>query len=427
MAKMKERNVASMGVKGLIGMGFGVVCGIILVQLGGTEVPWILQATKVFDMIGQIFLRMLRMIIVPLVFCCITNAIIGLKELRMLRKLGTKTFAYFFITSCIFATLGIVVAQVIQPGNAFTLEQFQNAAYDGEAINFMNTVVNFFPSNIIQSMANTELLQIIVFCVFLGISILALGEKAQVLATFLKNLEDAIFKIIAYVMLLLPLGAFCLVANSITIYGPRVMGGLFQFIACDWIASLIGIFTVHLLLAVFVCKMNFLKFLYEFKEAIVVAMSTCSSTTTLPVSTKTAKEKIGVSPAIADFVIPLGSTANMNGSSVFFALITVFTCQLMGITLTPLQYVMLVIQSCLLAISCSTVPNTGVVIAVTILTSFGLPLDAIGLIVGVYRFCDMIHTPTNCIGDWVCAASIASSEGALDREICVCSLKSAES
>lgn len=225
---------------------------------------------------------------------------------------------------------------------------------------------------------------------------------------------------------MLPLGAFCLIANSITVYGPRVMGGLFTFIACVWIAALIGIFAVHMPLCIFVGKVNYFKFLYEFKEAIILAISTCSSTATLPVSTKVAKERVGVPPAIADFVIPLGSTANMNGTSVFFAVITIFTCQLLGISLTPVQYVILVVQACLLAISCSTVPNTGLVIATTILTSFGLPLDAIGLVVGVYRFCDMIHTTSNCMGDWVSATCIASSEGVLDREICACNLKSVE-
>lgn len=422
----KERSMVDMGIKGLIGLALGIVFGFILIALGGSEVAWIASLLAGLNCIGQIFLRMLRMIVVPLVFCCITNAIIGLEEISSLRKLGLKTFAYFFITSCIFSVFGIMFTKIIKPGNAFTLEQFQNATYEGSAASFLDAIVNFFPNNIIQSMANTELLPIIVFCVFFGIAILAMGEKGQPVAIVLKNIEDAMFKIIGYVMIVLPVGAFCLVANSIAVYGPRVIGGLFQFIACDWAAALLGIFTVNLFLLTFVGKVNFFKFLATFKDALVVALAACSSTATLPITTKVAKEKIGIPATIADFVIPLGSTANMNGTAAFFSIITVFTCQLMGIELTLLQYVLLVIESCLLAISCSTVPNTGIVIAITVLTSFGLPIDAIGLIVGVYKFCDMAHTPTNCMGDWVTATCIASSEGSLDREACVCNLKSVE-
>ena len=182
-AVSKNKNqMASMGTKGLIGLALGAICGIIFVYLGGTEVAWIATTTRVFDMTGQVFLRLLRMVIVPLVFCCITNAIVGLDELSVLRKLGTKTFGYFFVTSCVFATLGIVVTQVVRPGDYFTLEQFQNATYSGEPIHVFDTIIGFIPTNIIQSMANTELLQIIIFCVFFGVAILALGEKARVLA-----------------------------------------------------------------------------------------------------------------------------------------------------------------------------------------------------------------------------------------------------
>lgn len=230
------------------------------------------------------------------------------------------------------------------------------------------------------------------------------------------------FKIIGYVMILLPYGVFCLITYALAFYGPSVIGGLLIFIACDWITVIIGIFTVHLLLLTFVGKVNFFKFIANFKAALVVALAGCSSTATLPIATATAKERIGVPGKIADFVIPLGSTANMNGTAGFFSIITVFTCQLMGVDLSIPQYVLLIVESCLLAISCSTVPNTGIVIAITVLQSFGLPIEAIGLIVGVYKFCDMCHTPTNCLGDWVTATCIASSDGVLDREVCVCSL-----
>ncbi len=422
MSNAQKSTMISTGIRGLIGLGLGVVCGIIFMSLGGAEVAWIKQVTVVFDTIGNIFLRLLRMMVVPLVFCCITNAIVDLKEVKLLRNLGIKALLYFFITSCIFSIFGIVYAKLLSPGTAFTLEQFKAASYDGNAASFATALVGFFPNNIFESMAKMELLPIIVFCIFFGVAILSLGEKAKTLATTLKNIEDAIFKMIGYVMILLPIGAFCLVANSITLYGPKVMGGLLLFIAADWLAAITGILTVHLFLITSVAKLNFFKFLSAFKEALVVAVAGCSSTATLPISTRIAKEKVGVDASTADFVIPLGSTANMNGTAGFFSIMTVFTLQLMGVELGIGQYVLLVIVSCLLAISCSTVPNTGIVIAITVLTIFGLPIDAIGLVVGVYRFCDMAHTPTNCIGDWVTATCVSASNGTLNRDVCECNL-----
>ena len=419
-----KKSMKDIGIIGLICLAAGIVFGFVLIKLGGTETPWIATMLKYINLVGQIFLRLLKMIVVPLVFCCITNAIVNLKSVSLLKSLGLKTFAYFFCTSCIFSLFGILFAKLLQPGAAFTLEQFQAASYSGSSANFMDAVLDFFPQNIVQSMANTSLLQIIVFCAFFGAAILALGEKGQTLANVLIEIEQAMFKIIGYVMYLMPVGVFCLITYALGFYGPSVIGGLAKFIACDWFGAILGIITVDFILLRFVGKVRIGKFFSEFKSALIVAIAGCSSTATLPLSTTAAKEKIGVSNTIADFVIPLGSTANMNGTAGFFSIITVFTCQLMGIDLTIGQYVLLVIESCLLAISCSTVPNTGIVIAITVLQSFGLPIDAIGLIVGVYKFCDMAHTPTNCIGDWVSATCIASREGKLDRSICTCNLKS---
>lgn len=418
----KEKSMVDLGIKGLYGLAAGIVCGLILMYLGGKATPWIATLLTYLDCAGQIFLRLLKMIVVPLVFCCITNAIIGLKEMSLLRSLGLKTFLYFFFTSCSFACISIVVTKVLTPGAAFTLEQFKNAKFEGTSANFLSAVIDFFPDNIVKACANTSLLQIIVFCAFFGAAVLSLGDRGKTLANLLKETEEAMFKIIGYVMILLPYGAFCLITYALAFYGPSVIGGLALFVACDWITVIIGIFTVNLFLLTFVAKVNFFKFFAQFKSALIVAVAGCSSTATLPLSTTAAKEKIGVPNTIADFVIPLGSTANMNGTAGFFTLITVFTCQLMGIDLSMPQYVLLVIESCLLAISCSTVPNTGIVIAITVLQSFGLPIEAIGLIVGVYKFCDMCHTPTNCMGDWVTATCIAASDGVLDRNVCVCSL-----
>lgn len=225
----KEKSMVDLGIKGLVGLFIGVICGLILMYLGGKETPWIAQLLAYLDCAGQIFLRLLKMIVVPLVFCCITNAIIGLGEIALLKSLGLKTFIYFFCTSCFFSLIGIFVAKALKPGAVFTLEQFKNVTFNGNSANFLTAVIEFFPDNIIKACAETSLLQIIVFCAFFGAAVLSLGEREKTVANLLKETEEAMFKIIGCVMILLPYGVFCLITYALAFYGPSVIGGAHAF------------------------------------------------------------------------------------------------------------------------------------------------------------------------------------------------------
>lgn len=230
------------------------------------------------------------------------------------------------------------------------------------------------------------------------------------------------FKVTDLVLVFTPIGVLGLMTDTIATYGSKVVGSLVTFIACDWIAALITIVVMYSIMLVFICRMNPFKFWAQFKEPIMIAIATLVSVATLPLGMKTCTEKIGVPKSTTDFVLPLGATANMNGTAVYFGLIVVFTCQLMGIQLSISQYVILVIQSVLMAIGCAAVPSIALVLSATLLTSFGLPIEAIGLVTGIHRIVNTAHTPTNVMGDWVTATCIASLDGTLDREKCVAKL-----
>ena len=412
----------SIGVKTFIALGLGILVGLLFINIGGESNRAVSYSLQACSLVGNIFLRLLRMLAVPLVFACITNAIASLGDLKDLRKLGLKTFSYFFVTGAISVIFGILICNLLRPGDSFVLDEFANTAYEAKSVSFLDSLVELVPTNIVSSMATDSMMQVIIFCLFLGIAILMLGEKAKTLAGFIRDLEQAMFKIVDFVMAVVPYGVFGLMVYTVTIYGPKAAGGLLGFIACDWIAALMTIFIMDFLMLVFIARVNPITFMRIFSEAIMICMATCVSVAALPLGMKTCIEKIGVPETTTNFVLPIGSTANMTGTAAFFGIIVVFTCQLVGIELTMAQYVILVFQSVMMAIGCATVPSIALVLSSTLLLGFGLPLTAIGIIIGVYRLLDIAHTPTNSIGNWVTATCIAAVDGTLGRDICAANL-----
>ena len=409
--------------KTMIALFIGIVLGFIFSAMGGREVGWIAVSMKACSFVGGIYLRMLRMLSVPLVFACILNSVAKLGDLKQLTGLGIKTFLFFFVTSAISVVFGLIVTMLLKPGAGFTMEELSAASYEATAeINVLDSITNMFPVNIFASLTSGDMMQIIVFAIFAGIAMIILGEKVKVFASFIDNMESLMFKVTDLVLVFTPIGVLGLMTDTIATYGSKVVGSLVTFIACDWIAALITIVVMYSIMLVFICRMNPFKFWAHFKEPIMIAIATLVSVATLPLGMKTCTEKIGVPKSTTDFVLPLGATANMNGTAVYFGLIVVFTCQLMGIQLSISQYVILVIQSVLMAIGCAAVPSIALVLSATLLTSFGLPIEAIGLVTGIHRIVNTAHTPTNVMGDWVTATCIASLDGTLDREKCVAKL-----
>lgn len=403
------------GKKTFIALGLGIVLGLILLFLGGDDVYPIHIILQICTLVGNIFMRSLRMLAVPLVFASVTNSVAGIGGVGNLRRLGVKTLAYFFITGCISVSMGIFVANMIQPGASISSSEFAAASYDGETITVVDAISDIVPKNIVDAMANDSMMQIIVFCVLLGIALLFLGDRASVVLSFFSQFEQVMFKIVDMVMFIVPFGVFSLMVTTMVSCGTNVMGGIVRFILCDWITCLFTIFVVDLLMLILIAHVNPFRFFANMKEAIMVAIATCVSVATIPFSTKALVEKQGVDPEVVKFVIPLGATANMTGTAGFFGIIVVFSAQLAGVTLTPVQYGILVFQAVMMAIGCATVPSIALVLSSTLLTGFGLPVASIGLIIGVYRLMDMAHTTTNALGDWVTATCISATEGTLRK------------
>lgn len=306
----------------MISLVLGIIAGLALSFLGGTEVAWIASVCDFMSFLGNIFIRLIRMVIVPF----------------------------------------------------------------------------------------------IVFSIFVAVAMMLMGKKAEKAEKAFKLGADIMYRIIDIVVYYIPVGVFGLMVNAMATYGTSILGNIFKFIVTDYASALTHTLIVYVPLLIFVAKVNPIKYLKVAFESWLVAFSTCTSMAALPVSMKNAKEKLGIPEETASFVLPFGATANMDGTGIFFGIVVVFAAQVAGVDLTIGQMASLVLQATLLSIGCAAVPQIGLVIGTTMITSMGLPLEVIGLVTGIYRIIDQIHTATNSTGDLVVAACVASTEGTLDHQ-----------
>ena len=404
-------------IKIFIALFLGILTGYILNFMGGTENSLINDKIIPFlQFVGDLFLKLIRMIVVPLVFFSIIDAALSLGDIKKLRTVGIKTICFFLISSAIAATIGLILANIIQPGKGIQLGTVEEVSAR-ELPGIYKTILDLIPSNPFQSLSTGDMMPIIVFSLFMGFAIILLGEKGKELSTVISSLSAAMFNIIELIIGIIPYGVFGLMSVAMAKYGTAIFGPVFKFILTDYLANLIMVAGVYSIFLIFIGKVNPIMFWKKAIQSWVVAFSTCTSSAALPVSMKIAPNRLGVPKDISSFVLPLGATANMNGTCIYFGIIVLFASQLYGIELSVQQQIMLVIQATFLSVGCAATPQIGLVISITLLTQMGLPLEATALVAGIYRIIDQAHTSTNSSGDLVTSVCIASMEGELDREM----------
>lgn len=271
------------------------------------------------------------------------------------------------------------------------------------------------PLNPFAALSAGDMLPIIVFSLLLGLALIALGEKAVPVTRGIKVLADAMFQMITMILGIIPYGVFGLMAVALGKYGIEIFGPVLKFIFVDYLANFVMVGGVYSIFLIFIAKVNVRTFWKHAFEPWLLAFSACTTNAALPRSMKAAP-RMGVPREISNFVLPLGATANMNGTCIYFSVIVLFAAQLYGIDMPISQQIMAAATATLLSVGCAATPQIGLVISTTLLTSLGFPLDAIALIAGIYRIVDQAHTSTNATGDLVTSLCIASMQGELDRE-----------
>lgn len=400
-----------------IGLFLGIIVGYILNLMGGINNQLINdRILPLFQFFGDLFIRLIRMIVVPLVLFSIIDAVVSLGDPKKLRGIGIKTIVFFLAGGLIAVSIGLLLANIIQPGSGFTMPGEVTQVEMRELPGMYATILNLIPSNPFESLTSGEMMQVITFSILIGIALLMIGPASDSVRRAVATLSQAMFKIIEIILNFIPYGVFGLMAVAITRFGLAIFGPVLKFILVDYAASLVMILVVYSLVLKLIAKVSVRQFWRYAFESFLVAFSTCTSAAALPVAMKNSR-RMGIPKQVGNFVLPLGATANMNGTCIYFGIIVVFASQLYGVPLSFGQQVMLAITATLLSVGAAATPQIGLVISITLLSSMGLPLEATALVAGVYRIIDQIHTGTNSVGDLVFATAIAEMEGVLDHDL----------
>ena len=399
---MKEKKKLSLATKTFIGYGLGIVIGLVFGEKATIVKP-----------LGTIFLNMIKMIVVPMVFFSITAGVASLGDLKKLRNIGVKVVGLYALTSALCVGLGLIMANIINPGKGFDLTALsQSTDYEAQAMpSIIDTLIDMFPSNIFTSFTNTNMLQIIVFSVFLGVALIMMGKEGERLLAGVQSCANAMYKITAIVMEFSPIGVCALLADSVGAYGLKIFGPLGKLILTVYASDVILVLLMYIPMVALLAKFPVKKWLQGIWKVWVVTASTTSSSGSLPITTSVTNDEFGVSSELSSFSLPLGATINMNGGCIYYAAAIVMTAQIYGMNLTPSALVNIIISTVLVAMGCPGVPGGAIIMTTILLTNMGLPLEIVGLIAGIFRLIDMANTTFNVTGDVVTTMVVARSEG----------------
>lgn len=399
---MKEKKKLSLATKTFIGFGLGIVIGLVFGEKATIVKP-----------LGTIFLNMIKMIVVPMVFFSITAGVASLGDLKKLRNIGVKVVGLYALTSALCVGLGLIMANIINPGKGFDLTALsQSTDYEAQAMpSIIDTLIDMFPSNIFTSFTNTNMLQIIVFSIFLGVALIMMGKEGERLLAGVQSCANAMYKITAIVMEFSPIGVCALLADSVGAYGLKIFGPLGKLILTVHASDVILVLLMYIPMVALLAKFPVKKWLQGIWKVWVVTASTTSSSGSLPITTSVTNDEFGVSSELSSFSLPLGATINMNGGCIYYAAAIVMTAQIYGMNLTPSALVNIIISTVLVAMGCPGVPGGAIIMTTILLTNMGLPLEIVGLIAGIFRLIDMANTTFNVTGDVVTTMVVARSEG----------------
>lgn len=398
-----------LSTKVFIGFAIGLLAGVLFKESAMVAKP-----------IGDLFLNLISMIVVPLVAFSIASGVSNMGDIQKLKRVGSKTLLFYIITTAFSGMIGLAVAHIIAPGQGFEIglistEQVQPKEMAG----FAETILNMVPTNPFKALAEGNLMQVIVFAVFFGIGMTLLGNKAESIKKVVDNVSEVMLKVTGIIMEFSPYGVAALIAASVGEYGLEIFGPLAKFILADYIGMIAVVLLLYLFMLTVIAKVSLKKFFTHIPEVWAVAASTTSSSGTLPVSIKVAQEKFGVKKELATFSLPLGATINMNGAAVYFAVGIIFVAQIYGVEMSIFEQLTTIVMTTFISIGSPGIPGGGIVMMVMLLNTMGLPTPIIGLIAAIYRIIDMGHTTLNVTGDMVSTLCIARMENLFceDKEV----------
>ena len=411
-----------------IGLSTKIFIALIIGALLGVGIHYYMPAGNIRDkviiegifyVVGQGFIRLMQMLVVPLVFCSLICGSMAIGDTKTLGKVGVKTILFYLFTTAVAVSIAISVGYLIKPGIGLDMDSVEIAEVTTTAseTKLVDTLLNIIPKNPISSMSNGDMLPIIVFALLIGVILAKLGTKTATVAKFFGEFNDIMMEMTLIIMKLAPIGVFCLIARTFANLGFSAFKPMIKYMGSVTLALVIQCFVIYQILLFVFTRLNSLRFLKKFAPVMGFAFSTATSNATIPMSIDTLDKKMGVSKKISSFTIPLGATVNMDGTSIMQGVAVVFIAQAYGIALSPADLATVVVTATLASIGTAGVPSVGLITLSMVLNSVGLPIEGIALIMGIDRILDMMRTAVNITGDAVCTTIIAHQEKVLDKDV----------
>lgn len=397
----------------VIGMLAGLAIGCMLNIMGPTGWVQDYLVGGVFELGGRIFMASLKVLVVPLVFVSIVCGTASMDDIKKLGRIGSKTMILYTLTTALAIAIAIVAALIVSPGNGFNMAM-PTSFQTNSAPPLLDVIANIFPSNPFKAMVDGEMLQIIVFAVLFGLALTMTGDHGKRVMNVFNDLNEIILKMVMMLIKLAPFGVFCLLAKVFAQQGFNAILPMAKYFFV-----VLGVLIFHWTIVYggmlkLMTGLSPMKFIRKYKQVPIFAFSTASSNATLPVNLETVEHKLGVPNSIASFTIPLGATINMDGTAIMQGVATVFVAQVYAVPLGMTDYLMVILTATLASIGTAGVPGVGLVMLAMVFKQVNLPVEGIGLIIGVDRLLDMVRTAINVTGDAVVSVIVAKSENQLD-------------
>ena len=390
----------------------GIIIGIII----GIVSP---KAADFISPLGDIFLNLLKMLIVPLVLFSITNGICSMKDAKQLRSVGGRIVIYYTLSTVAASIFGVIGGMITQPGKNVSDFVLSGEAAEASDFDMVENIISWFPDNIVKAMVDANMIQIIVFCLFLGVALLALGDQASTFVKIIKEGNDIMLKITSYVIGFSPIGILSLMASMVSTLSGAMVKEVIVFILTIDITILVFMVVFYPTVLKLLARINVGKFFKKISTSMLVAFTTTSSAATLPVSIKIAEERLGCSEKVYGFTLPLGNTCNMDGAAIQYSVIAIFACNLFGLDITPERIFQFIFLSLILSIGAAGVKGSGIVMSTiiiqTIIGDAGLTL--IPILAAVWPILDPFATMANNVGDLTGTTLVSKSLKMLDEDV----------
>lgn len=384
----------------LLALFAGCICGLVVPHLGIDP--------SYFKPLGDIFINLIKMLVVPLVFATLVAGAAAVGDVSRLGKIAIKSLIYYTVTTVFAVSIGLIVANILQPGSGVEISQNASNTISVAPPSLLSVFMGIIPTNPVKSMTDGNMLQIIFFAVFLGVAISSLGSKHNHIHQFFDSLAEAMLKLTSMVMMYAPIGVFGLLTYTVGTYGAEVLLPLLKLIMVMFIACIIHVCVIYLPCIKY-SGVPLKKFFKELTSTILVAFSSASSAAALS-SNLQSVQRLGASRPVSSFLIPLGNTINMDGTAIYMGVCSIFAATFFGIDLTFDKQILIVIIAMLASVGTMGVPGAGVIMISMVFTQVGIPLEAIALIAGIDRVLDMMRTTLNVLGDATGALTVSKAE-----------------